>query len=114
VTIEAEQIMTVYASTIFDGPSTHVGDIDARGINDLDQIVGSYTDKDGRTHGYIFDSNSGTYTTLDDPFGAGGTFASGINERGWVVGSYRDADNLSGHFHGFLYNGRTYTTLDVR
>ena len=104
--------MTVYASTIFDGPSTHVGDIDARGINDLDQIVGSYTDKDGRTHGYIFDSNSGTYTTLDDPFGAGGTFASGINERGWVVGSYRDADNLSGHFHGFLYNGRTYTTLD--
>jgi probable HAF family extracellular repeat protein len=63
-------------------------------------------------HGYIFDSNSGTYTILDDPFGAGGTFASGINERGWVVGSYRDADNLSGHYHGFLYNGRTYTTLD--
>jgi hypothetical protein len=44
--LEAERIMTVYASTIFDGPSTHVGDIDARGINDLDQIVGSYHDKD--------------------------------------------------------------------
>jgi probable HAF family extracellular repeat protein len=29
-----------------------------------------------------------------------------------VVGSYLDANNLSGHYHGFLYNGRTYTTLD--
>jgi probable HAF family extracellular repeat protein len=104
--------MTVYTSTTFDGPSTHVGDIDARGINDTDQLVGSYRDKDGRNHGYIFDANSGTYTTLDDPFGAGGTFASGINDRGLVVGSYLDADNLSGHYHGFLYNGRTYTTLD--
>jgi hypothetical protein len=62
--------MTVYTSTTFDGPSTHVGDIEARGINDTDQIVGSYRDKDGRNHGYIFDANGGTYTTLDDPFGA--------------------------------------------
>jgi probable HAF family extracellular repeat protein len=104
--------MTVYTSTTFDGPSTSIGGIEARGINDTDQIVGSYADKDGRYHGYIFDADSGTYTTLDDPFGAGGTFASGINDRGLVVGSYLDADNLSGHYHGFLYNGRTYTTLD--
>ena len=83
--------MPVYTYTAFDGPSTSVGDIDVRGINDTDQIVGSYIDKDGRTHGYIFDANSGTYTTLDDPFGAGGTFASGINDRGLVVGSYAES-----------------------
>jgi probable HAF family extracellular repeat protein len=104
--------MPVYTYTTFDVPSGNIGDTFAQGINDTDQIVGWYIDKDGRTHGYIFDSNSGTYTTLDDPFGAGGTFAGGINDRGLVVGSYLDADNLSGHYHGFLYNGRTYTTLD--
>src|SRR6266481_5237148 len=102
--------MTVYTYTAFNGPSTNIGDTFAQGINDTDQIVGWYIDKDGRTHGYIFDANGGTYTTLDDPFGAGGTFASGINDRGLVVGSY--AESFLGRYHGFLYNGRTYTTLD--
>ena len=59
--------MPVYVYTTFDDPLTKIGDTDANGINDAGQIVGSYTDKDGRTHGYIFDANSGTYTTLDDP-----------------------------------------------
>src|SRR4051794_37466576 len=36
----------------------------AFGINDLDQIVGSYRGFD-RTHGFI--ESGGTYTTLDDP-----------------------------------------------
>src|SRR5262249_34455619 len=72
---------------------------------------GSYRDKDGRNHGYILDANSGTYATLDDPFGAGGTLARGINDRASVVGSYLDAHHLSGHYHGFLYNTRPYTTL---
>src|SRR5438105_3242732 len=110
--------MTVYTSTAFDGPSTHVGDIEARGINDTDQIVGWYRDKDGRDHGYIFDANSGTYTTLDDPlaangfdnpFAASGTVAEGINAAGQIVGYYADSND---DYHGFLYNGGIYTTLD--
>ena len=104
--------MPVYHFTTIDDPSASGAQTFASGINDTDQIVGWYFDKDVRSHGYIFDANSDTYTTLDDPFGAGGTFAGGINDRGLVVGSYLDADNFSGHYHGFLYDGRIYTTLD--
>ena len=101
--------MPVFNFTTIDDPSAS-RETFAYGINDTDQIVGWYIDKDGRTHGYIFDANGGTYTTLDDPFGVGGTFATGITDRGLVVGSY--AESFLGRYHGFLYNGRTYTTLD--
>ncbi len=50
------RVMPVYVYTTFDDPLTKIGDTDANGINDAGQIVGSYTDKDGRTHGYIFDA----------------------------------------------------------
>ena len=96
--------MPVYNFTTIDDPSASGAQTFANGINDTDQIVGWYIDKDGRTHGYIFDSDSGTYTTLDDPFGAGGTFAGGINDRGLVAGSY--AESFLGRYHGFLYDGR--------
>ena len=66
--------MPVYHFTTIDDPSASGAQTFASGINDTDQIVGWYFDKDVRSHGYIFDANSGTYTTLDDPFGAGGTF----------------------------------------
>ena len=59
-----------------------------------------------------------TFSTLDDPMvptdgprGQGiGTVAQGINDRGQIVGYYYDS---GGNQHGFLYNGGTYTTLDV-
>src|SRR5438132_11876782 len=51
-----------------------------------------------------------TYTTLDDPLAlaTGSTSAQGINASGQIVGFYQNA----GGFHGFLYSGGTYTTLD--
>ena len=45
--------MPVYTYTTLDDPSGNIGDTFAQGINDTDQIVGWYIDKDGRTHGYI-------------------------------------------------------------
>src|ERR1700757_4250991 len=50
-----------------------------------------------------------TYTTLDDPLGINGTFATGVNASGQVVGSYNDS---GGSAHGFLYSGGTYTTFN--
>src|SRR2546423_15568365 len=50
-----------------------------------------------------------TYTTLDDPLATNGTFAWGINASGQIVGSYGDASIF---YHGFLYSGGSYTTLD--
>jgi probable HAF family extracellular repeat protein len=56
----------------------------AYGVNDVGQIVGSYDDAAGVTHGFSFASS--TFTTLD--VGALGTTAHGINNAGLIVGGY--------------------------
>ena len=55
------------------------------GLNDADQIIGSFADSNG-THGFI-DTN-GTLTRLDFPGANDGTFAQGINNAGQVVGDF--------------------------
>ena len=52
-----------------------------------------------------FSYSSGAYTTLDDPQGSGGTYASAINSSGQIVGLYFGQPN------GFLYSNGAYTTL---
>jgi probable HAF family extracellular repeat protein len=51
-----------------------------------------------------------TYTTLDDPSAAEGTFAYGINNSGQIVGYYQDS-NLNKL--GFVYSGGTFTPFNV-
>ena len=53
------------------------------GINNLGQIVGTYTDKSGKDEGFI-DTN-GTVTTIRAP-GATETAVNGINDLGQIVG----------------------------
>jgi len=48
------------------------------------------------------------FTTLSDPLGTEGTYATGISGTD-IVGYYVDS---SGNDHGFLCSGTTYTTLD--
>jgi probable HAF family extracellular repeat protein len=52
-------------------------------------------------------SGSYGFTTIDDPNGVNGSFASSINARGQIVGSYSNIIS-----HGFLLSGGQYTTLD--
>jgi probable HAF family extracellular repeat protein len=52
-----------------------------------------------------------SYAEIDDPLATTGTWVDGINDAGQIVGYYR-----LGPFqgvHGFLYNGTTYTPIDV-
>src|SRR5215472_288937 len=42
----------------------------AQGINNAGQVVGYYSGTLGAIHGFLY--SAGTYTTLDDPLGAGG------------------------------------------
>ena len=53
----------------------------------------------GVTHGIIYDSKTGTFTTLDDPNAVGSTLLNGINNKGDIVGFYSDA---AGNTHGLL------------
>ena len=78
--------MTVYNYNTFNDPLGVTGSTEALGINDADQIVGDYQDAAG-LHGYLV--SGGIFTTLNDPLGVKGTFATGINDTGQIVGSHR-------------------------
>lgn len=73
------------------------------GINASDQVVGSYMDGAGATDGLLFNFNSDTFQTIDDPlgspfpaFGVTGTTINGINNAGDLVGFYSDGTNVNG------------------
>ena len=77
-------------------------------INDLGQIVGTYSDSSGVYHGY--ERSGGTFTKLNVPFsGATGTYPQSINNSGEVVGGWADS---GGNGHGFTLIGGTYTSFD--
>jgi probable HAF family extracellular repeat protein len=82
------------------GPKGAVS-VQALGINNEDQVVGSFTDATGAMHGFLFDDKSQSYTTIDDPNAAKGptamTVVNGLNDKGQLVGFYMDnAGNTDG------------------
>ncbi len=62
----------------------------AFGVNNADEIVGSYVDRAGMTHGFVLTSPlvHPSFKTVDDPQGMGNTILNGVNDRGQVVGFY--------------------------
>ena len=88
--------------TVIDDPNAGPQGTSAQGINNVDQIVGFYTDSAGMTHGFI--DNNGVFTTVDDPLGVNGTLLTGINDAGQVSGYYVDANHVD---HGFVANQTT-------
>jgi hypothetical protein len=71
------------------------------GINDEGDIVGSYTDAAGATHGFVR-WRWGTFTVIDDPSSTSSppaTYAQAINDWRMVVGFWYD---LNGNSHGFV------------
>lgn len=77
-------------------------------INDAAQIVGTYIDAGGVSHGFFLEgdpANPANYQTIDYP-GASATEARDINEFGEIVGFYQDG---SGIHHGFLLQGNPDT-----
>jgi hypothetical protein len=69
----------------------------AIGINNLNEVVGSYTDNTGTTHGYLRDSD-GNITAPIDVAGATTTELRSINDNDVIVGRYYDS---AGHQYGF-------------
>jgi probable HAF family extracellular repeat protein len=77
------------------GPAGAVS-VMALGVNNEDQVVGSYTDASGATHGFLYDESNKSYTTINDPNTAKSgptsmTVVNGINDKGQLVGFYLDA-----------------------
>ena len=66
----------------------------ALGVNNRDEVVGTYTDGSGSTatmHGFTWTPWAG-FTTVDDPHGVGTTTINGVNDFGQLVGFYVDAN----------------------
>jgi hypothetical protein len=82
------------------------------GINNREQMVGSYIDADGAYHGFLRDRR-GRVTTLPDAPGAeptaGGTQPTSINERGQIVGLAYDAQGGS---RAFRYERGKFALFD--
>lgn len=76
----------------------------AFGVNDGDEVVGTYTVGSGNsaaTHGFVWVPGIG-YSTVDDPNGVGATTLNGINDRGTLVGFYTDSQ---GNTDGLVARG---------
>ena len=74
------------------------------GINDQGIAVGYYGDSTTSQHGFIYNTNTGQYTFLDDPSeafdnGVEVTQITGITNSGEITGFYSDANGV---FHGFV------------
>ena len=68
-----------------DAPAAAPDSTSVTGINDLGQIVGSYTDASGVGHGFL--ATGGDFKTVDFP-AADFTICWGINNAGQIVGNY--------------------------
>jgi hypothetical protein len=73
----------------------------ALGVNNLDEVVGTYTAGTGSNavmHGFAWTPQHG-FRTVDDPHGIGTTTINGVNDFGQLVGFYTDSN---GNTDGFL------------
>src|SRR5205807_1630691 len=97
-----------YAFTTIDVPGAT--GTTASGINGTGQIVGTFVDTGGVSHGFLRDAG-GTFYAIDVP-GAPSTTASGINSTGQIVGTF--LSTTDSHDHGFLRDAAgTFTTIDA-
>jgi probable HAF family extracellular repeat protein len=75
----------------------------AANANSTHEVVGSFDDADGNTHGFVL--SKGTYTQIDVP-GASLTIVNGINAKGELVGTYVVGEGLP---HTFLLSKGVFT-----
>ena len=73
-------------------------------VNDQGIAVGYYQDSTGSQHGFLYNTNTGKYTFLDDPNAAFSngieiTQITGINNSGEITGFYSDGNGV---LHGFV------------
>lgn len=75
------------------------------GINDSGLAVGYYGDSTTSQHGFLYNTQTGTYTFLDDPSegfknGVEVTQITGIDNAGEIAGFYTDANGIAHSFVG--------------
>jgi hypothetical protein len=67
----------------------------ALGLNNKNEIVGQYMTA-GLTHGFLYNTATKTWKSIDDPNGVGTTVVNGINDNHQIVGFWGTAPNNTG------------------
>ena len=106
--------LTFYRLPFKDISTTHPFYESASGMDNAGDVVGSWTDTSGRSHGFERMAN-GKISAINDPSASdasnAGTLVEGMSPDGTVIaGGYYDS-NLTPH--GFLLKGGKFTTHDV-
>ena len=71
--------------------------------------TGIYT-QNSRPYGFLLNIAANTYLQLAPPQSNQYTIVSGMSSNGSVIGTYIDTSSVT---HGFIFNGSTYTAVDV-
>jgi hypothetical protein len=78
-------------------------------INDLDEVVGTYSDSNGR-HGFLY--KHGVYTSFDFPAGWINVRVIAVNNNDEIVGNYQSFDPMA-IIHGFTYENGNYQSFNA-
>jgi hypothetical protein len=83
------------------------------GVNDFDIAVGFYVDANGNSHGYEYNINTNSYSSIVDPNAPSASLtAAAINDLGQVAGFYTNP--ATGNTDGFLLSNGRLTDLAVK
>ena len=77
------------------------------GIDDAGDVVGAYTNPSGDNHGFVY--SHGKYKDVGQGVRSA---ANAINNKGQIVGVFDGCESIC-MAHGFLFDGKTYSTFDV-
>lgn len=94
--------------SIFDAPGAGQASGKGTTLNAIDgqNEVGLYSNSSGN-FGYLY--NGSQFTSISDPLAPTQSWATGISGT-TVVGTYQD---IHGSYHGFVFDGSTYATIDA-
>src|SRR4029077_5027613 len=101
-TENSESKAAVFVSVDVPGATSTI----AENVNGFSNVVGSYVDSAGRTHGFLLKNSQ--YLTLDFP-GAAATKSYSINDGGLIIGTYFQG----GVPQAFRFNKGTFQVLNV-
>jgi hypothetical protein len=80
-------------------------------IDDSEVVAGMFQNEQQQFQGFTLDTESGEFTAWDLPGGPTPQPALGMNNAGTIVLSA--ADPASGLAHSYLFDGKTFTQIDV-
>jgi len=96
--------------TTVDDPKGTISGVTGINFNTPIGVVGFYRNFSGTVLGFRYNPKTKEFKDIPSPKGAQSSIPIDVNDQGWIVGYYTDSNS---HTHGFLLQGKKYTTLDV-